>query len=221
MQTTLAPNELGQYIIRQLDTFFPDGSSTSSLREHIGPTLERLEYCFDRIKAKYFRVGGSSCFNHLHGDQYSMFLYILSNEMYRDVEDISVCEKLFGLNKLLHGIDCFYSIKLPSVFLFCHPVGTVLGKAKYGDFFLVNQNCTVGSNHDTDYPVIGRNVSLYKSASVLGRSNIRDNCKVAADSTVMDQDVPENSIYIGNRSAFTIKSLVKNDIVWDEKYLAV
>ena len=220
MQTTLSVKELTAYVSKQVDAFFPDNGNITLIGKHIVPALERIKHCFARIRAKYFRVDGTTAFNHLHGDQYAMFLYILSNQIYREEGDAAVCEKLFGMNKLLHGIDCFYSINLPSVFLFCHPVGTVLGKARYGDFLLVNQNCTVGSNHDTDYPSIGRNVALYKSASVLGRSHIGDNCKIAADSTVMDQDIPGNSIYAGNRNSFVIKPFTKSDIVWDEQYLS-
>ena len=38
-------------------------------------------------------------------------------------------DKLFLLNKALHGCDIYYEVALPSVFLLVHPLGTVLGRA--------------------------------------------------------------------------------------------
>jgi len=217
--TSLAPNDLADYVGRQLSHFFPDGGELWSVQNTLPAALERLEFCFRHISAKYFRVDGQAAFNHLHGDQYAMLLYILSNEIYRRHGGIPACDKVFSLNKLLHGVDAFYAVELPAIFLFCHPVGTVLGRAKYEDFFLVYQNCTVGSNHDVDYPEIGRNVALYKGASVLGRSRVGDNCKIAADVTVIDTDVPSGSICFGKKGDFTIKPYTKPDFVWDTEFL--
>ena len=38
---------------------------------------------------------------------------------------------------ILHGIDVFFTVDLPDIFLFCHPLCTVLGRAQYSDYFLV------------------------------------------------------------------------------------
>jgi len=59
----------------------------------------------------------------------------------------NVCEKIYCLNKCLNAIDIYFEVELPNIFLLVHPLGTVLGKAKYNDFLLVYQQCTVGSNN--------------------------------------------------------------------------
>lgn len=221
MITSLPEENLAAYIERQIECFFPDGGGVSVIRAYATVALERLEFCFKHINAKYFRVNGQSRFDHLNGDQYAMFLYLLANEISKNVGPEPICDKLFGLNKLLHGIDCFYQIELPPVFLFSHPVGTVLGRAEYSDFLLVYQNCTVGSNHRVHYPIIGRNVALYKGSAVLGHSHIGDNCKIAADATVLDTDVPTGSIYFGQKNNYTLKPFTKADPVWDQALLGV
>ena len=219
MRLSLQPDELSTYVQDQLNHVFPDRRSVALIADHVPQALDRLKVCIDHVRAKYFRDNGVSTFNHLNGDQYAMFLYLLGNTIFRAEGHQPVCEKLFNLNKTLHGLDCFYSIELPRIFLFCHPVGTVLGRAKYGDFLLIYQNCTVGSNHDTDYPDIGRVVALYKGASVLGASKIGDYAKIAADATVLDEDVPDHAIYIGRKGSSLLKRSEKPDSVWDPEML--
>jgi serine O-acetyltransferase len=105
----------------------------------------------------------------------------------------------------LHGIDVYYTIDLPDIFLFVHPVGTVLGTAKYSDYFLVYQNCTIGANLKGDHPILGRYLTVYEGASILGRCNIGKNCRIAAGSMIMDSNLKNNKIYIGNPTDHTIK----------------
>jgi serine O-acetyltransferase len=212
---SLKKDALVQYLKDQLRYFFPDGLPTKGIEENIDLTLDRLDHCFSAVHDRYFKVHGNNYFNHLNGDQYAMFLYFLSNTLYRNTSDIHLCEKIFYLNKLLHGIDVFYSIELPHIFLFCHPVGTVLGKAHYSDFFLVYQNCTVGSNHYTAYPVLGKHVALYKGSSILGKCIIGDNCKISAHSLIMDRDLENNKIYIGTPTNYIIKECKYHDVIWD------
>jgi serine O-acetyltransferase len=215
LRLSLPAEALTDYVQAQVRNFFPDGHGVSVIAGYVPAALERLRHAIDCVRARYFRDNGVSTFSHLNNDQYAMFLYLLAHEIARHEGGGGVCDKLFGLNKALHGLDCYYGIDLPEVFLFCHPVGTVLGRAKYSDFFLVYQNCTVGSNHDTDHPVIGRCVALYKGSSVLGASRIGNNCKIAADATVMDQDVPDGSIYFGRMGSSQIKPCRRPDNAWD------
>lgn len=221
LRLSLPVEDLGRYVQTQVGNFFPDGGSVSVIPDHLPTALERLKHSIDCVRSRYFRDGGVSIFSHLNNDQYAMFLYLLAHEIAKTEGGGGVCDKLFGLNKALHGIDCYYGIELPEIFLFCHPVGTVLGRAKYDDFLLVYQNCTVGSNHDTDFPVIGRCVALYKGASVLGASRVGNNCKIAADATVMDEDVPDNSIYFGRRGASFLKPSRHPDNVWDPEKIGI
>ena len=44
----------------------------------------------------------------------------------------------FLLNKLLFGIDVFYTVDLPKHYIFVHPIGTILGSgAIYSNYFVV------------------------------------------------------------------------------------
>ena len=140
-------NALCLYVVGQLNSFFPDRNPVSSkfLASVLPQTLDRVEFCFSHVADRYFFDGKTVFFSHLHGDQYGMFLYYLSNTIYRGGGDPSVCAKLFALNKALHGVDAFYEVELPDVFRWVHPLGTVLGRGTYGEYFLVYQRCGIGA----------------------------------------------------------------------------
>jgi len=183
----------------QVNAMFPDGNPVApgDLLPSAARALQRLEHCFTHINNKYFFDGRQAVFDHLHGDQYAMWLYFLSNQLHLDGAAPAASKKLFLLNKALHGCDIFYEIALPAIFLLVHPLGTVLGRASYQDYLLVYQRVGIGSNHDV-YPQLGRHLTLRPGSSVLGQARVGDHCSVAAESLVLDRDLPDHSLYIGN-----------------------
>lgn len=198
VRASLSEAEMAAYVTRQINSIFPDGHhlTVDDVRSVLPEALARLEHCFSYVQNKYFFDGETAIFNHLHGDQYAMWLYILSNELYRQGADASLCSKLFLLNKSLHACDIFYEVSLPSVFLLVHPLGTVLGRANYSDFFVAYQRCGVGSNHDI-FPTFGEYVTLRPGSSVLGNSTVGKNCQIAAEALVIDRDIDDDTIVMG------------------------
>ncbi len=217
MIMSLSNSDFLAYVIGQLKNYFPDGNSIEPVNSVMDETLERVQFCFSKVYDKYFKHLSKTVFNHLNSDQYAMFLYFLSNTLCRKGADESLCAKVYYLNKALHGLDVFYSVQLPDIFLFSHPTGSVLGRGKYANYLLVTQNVTVGSNHDVDFPVLGEYVAIYKGASVLGKCRVGDNCKISAHSLLMDRDLDSNKIYIGTPSGFEIKECRYHDRIWDPK----
>lgn len=208
VKSSLPADALADLASSQLNGLFPDGQpvKASNLAIAVPGALVRLEYCFSHINNKYFFDGCHAVFDHLHGDQYSMWLYFLANELYVNGGSISLCKKLFLLNKVLHGCDIFYEVELPKIFLLVHPLGTVLGRGKYADFFIAYQRVSVGSNHGI-YPTLGSHLTLHPGSSVLGNSNVGDHCVVAAESFLLDRELQSNSLYIGNPRDNMIKPI--------------
>ena len=132
-----------------------------------------------------------------------MFLYLLSNAAYKINLEKSICSKIFFLNKTLFGVDAFYEVELPDVFLFVHPIGTVLGRAKYSDYFMVYQSCNVGANHSI-YPAFNEYVTLHPGASVLGKCVVGKNCDIGASSLLLDKSIEDGKIYVGNPGMFKV-----------------
>ena len=206
LRASLSPSSLARLAAGQANAFFPDSDplDAGALEQAVPRALERLEHCFSAVDNKYFFDGEAAVFSHLHGDQYAMWLYLLSNELFRQAAPASACAKLFLLNKALHGCDIFYEVELPSIFLLVHPLATVLGRGSYSDYFVSYQRCGVGSNHDV-YPVFGEHVTLRPGSAVLGACRIGDHCQIAAESLVIDRDLPDHSLYIGNPKTAVVK----------------
>ena len=221
MVLSLDKDLLVAYLRHQLDSLFPDGLDSAEIGNHVGQVLEKLEYCISKIDIRYFWTASKApYFNHLNSDQYSMFLYILSNTLHKNGADIRLCEKVFYLNKQMHGIDVFYEVDLPDIFCFSHCTGTVLGRARYSDYFLIYQNCTIGAGREAgsvgknEYPDLGKFVSVYRGGAILGRCRIGDNCKISADSSILDEDLEANKIYIGTPRGFLVKENRHPDPIW-------
>ena len=100
------------------------------------------------------------------------------------------------------------------MFLLVHPLGTVLGRAQYSDYLIVYQRCGIGSNHDV-YPRLGRHVTLRPGSAVLGRCLVGDNVTIAAESLVLDRDLPDNTTYIGNPRDFTTRTRTTTEKIWN------
>jgi serine O-acetyltransferase len=195
MQSSLSAADLSRYLAAQLDRSFPDGHE-HDVEAVVKRALERIEYAFARIVLKGYSNEGSATFSHLQGDQYAAFLYFASHSAWRDLENQNLATKLFLLNKAMNGIVVMYDTILPDVFVLMHTVGTVLGKATYGNFFVATQNVTVGSDRGHS-PTLGERVVLYGGSSVIGKARLDEGVTVAANATVRGQDVPAHSVVAG------------------------
>lgn len=214
MRLTISPEELTKFVVKQINHHYPDERPVKSdnIKFILNNVLQKLEFNFKHVKNKYFEDNGLVYFDHLHGDQYSMFLYLLSREAFLIGNNIDLAKKIYLLNKAMFGLDVFYEVELPSIFLFVHPVGTVLGRAKYSDYLVVYQRVGVGSNHGI-YPTIGEYATLHPGASVLGNSRVGSNCTIGTESLVLDKDIPSNSLYLGTPKDYLVKG--HNDLRYD------
>lgn len=207
MLISVSRDDLNRLVLRQLSSllmFEPKGDDNLHLTRSIDESLERVEYCFSHSRDKYFRRNDDVYFDVCHTDQYAMFLYFLSNTLYRTFDSTLLATKIYYLNKILHSIDVYFEVELPSIFMFVHPLGTVLGRAKYGNYLVVLQHCTVGGNREI-YPELGEGIVLYAGASILGQCSIGDNSCIAANVLVKDQDIPPNSVVFGTSPYLAIK----------------
>ena len=205
MRLSIPAADLAAYLARQLSNFFPDAElSAAECRPAVDAGLERLEQCLLRVKDKYVPEGAEPFFNHHHTDHYAMFLYLVGNSAFRLGRNAGLPEKTYALNKALHGLDAFYEIELPEVFFFQHPVGTVLGRAKYSNYFVVYQRCTVGAK-DRRYPVLGEGLAMYGGSSVIGDCTIGNNVWLAAGALVIAQSIPHDSAVFSQSPHLVVK----------------
>lgn len=198
--------ELIAQIKKQLDSLFLiSEEELSQIELNIDRVLERTEYCFARTKNKYYSKNGEVYFNPFHSGQYTIFLYYLANTIYQKSNAARLADKVYFLNKTLNGCDLFYEIELPSVFMLDHPVGSVMGRAKYGEYFQFGQNCTVGNNKGI-FPVISNNVQMTANSMIIGNCLIGENSIIGAGACVKDENIPANSLVFGQSPNLIIKT---------------
>ncbi len=138
---------------------------------------------------------------------YCNYLYWLSKILFENSET-ELADKVYYLNKVLNSVDLFYEICLPEIWSCEHPLGSVMGRAKYGNHFFFYQGCTVGGNINKgvlEYPVIGEYVTMYSNSKIIGSSRIGNNVLISANTYVKNEIIPDNSIVFGQSPNIIIK----------------
>lgn len=210
-------DEIPSLVIKQLSNFFPISDEEEMILKNSSPEiLKKLEICFKGVDNKYFHRGDDIYFSPFHSGQWLIYLYYLANyistkyNLPRIDESGAVnkelADKIYYLNKILHSVDIYHEVELPSSFFLEHPVATVLGRAKYQDGFMAYQNCTVGGNKGC-YPTLGKNFKMMSGSKVLGKSIIGDNVTLAANTYVKDTDIPDGATVFGSSPNLIIKYL--------------
>lgn len=199
MITSLKTTDLKNYIGKQLEHFFPDDFHFvgEDVEKALNLSLDRLEYCFRHISRAPYTNAGETYFSHLHSDQYSQFLYFLSNSLWKISQNKILCDKLIYLNKVLHGFFYSYKCELPDIFFFNHPVGSIIGNALYSDFLVISQNVTINTGDNVNgtlTPYIGKGVYLAAGSKIIGNFPIGNNVAIGVDAVVYKQEIPSNSI---------------------------
>lgn len=188
--------------------FFPlNENEKLLLTDNIQSVIQKSYFCFQNIDNKYFQRG---VFSPFHSGQWTIFLYFFSHIISNT--DKTLADKIYYLNKIMNGLDIYPEVCLPDIFFFEHPLGSVFGRAQYGDFFIAMQGCTVGGNRDRTtgeikYPVIGEHVTMLSNSKIIGDAKIGNNVTVAANTYIKDVEIPNNATVFGVSPNTTIKFL--------------
>lgn len=187
-------------LIRQLSNFFEvEDEEKDILRLHYETVIHRLEGCFSKIKNKYYNFSDNTpLINCTHSAQYLSYLYFYSNIIYHfdKREKGNLCDKIYYLNKIMNSVELYYAVELPDVFFCDHPLGAVMGRAKYSNYFQFAQGCTVGNNYG-NYPLIGEYVRLCPNSMIIGKCRIGNHVILSVGSIVKDEDIEDNTIVFG------------------------
>ena len=190
------------YLEKLLENYFPDNLNTNLNNFFLNNLLKKISYCFKHIYRKYYN-GDINKFDILNSDHLCILFYLCSVESYNQ-KKINLAKKFFLLNKIINGIDLFYEVKLPKIFLFSHPHSTIIGRARYSNYVMFSQNVTIGRK-GYHYPCFGEGVVFYSGSKVIGKSYIGKNVIFAPGAIVVDTNVPDDSIVIGQYPNIVLK----------------
>ena len=208
MKISVSKEELLSLTCRQLSNFFClDDREAALMREVSASVLDKVEYCFSKTSNKYYSKDGETYFNPFQSAQYTIYLYFFSRAVFLK-GDRQLADKIYYLNKVMNSCDLYYEVELPDYFKLDHPVGSVMGRAKYGEGFSFGQCSTVGNNKGI-YPVLGNNVRMCANSSIIGNCHVGDNVIIAANSGIKDCDVPSDTIVFGQYPDNVFKKIKK------------
>jgi serine O-acetyltransferase len=196
-------DELVGLVCKQLNNFFNDIDS-DLINSNIDTALKRTENCLKGIENKYYYIENKFRFNPYHSGQYSIFLYYLANSIYLSGVNSDIQDMIYYLNKIMNSVDWYYEIELPDIFSVEHPMGSVLGRAKYSNKLFIYQGVTVGGNKGF-YPSIGENVLLYSNSTIIGKSHIGNNVVVASGCYIKDETIQNCCMVFGQSPNLIIK----------------
>lgn len=200
-------------LFRQLHNFWEE-IDEEAIISNIPIALTAIENNYKGMPNRRLWNGEEVIFSPYMSVQWMNFLYRLSHAIYQNGGG-TAADKVYYLNKIMHANDWFYAIDLPVHFHCEHPLGSVLGRAIYGDHLFVYQGTTIGGNRshgELSYPVLGDNVILYANATVLGATNIGNNVLISAGTYLLNETIPDNCIVFGQSPEITIKVKSKEEI---------
>lgn len=179
-------------IIKQLNNFFEiTEADYIALNKLIAQANNETIDCLHKVNNKYC-LNTPPVINTTFSNGYTIFLYKLSNLLYKN-HYIETAAKVYYLNKIMNNVELFYEVDLPKYFFLDHPLGSVIGRGKIGEYFIFSQGCTIGENKGV-YPRIGKFVYMMSDSKILGNSIIGDNCIISANTYIKDAMVPSNTI---------------------------
>lgn len=202
--------EIINLLIKQLSGFFSISETEIETIVKIEQTIfNKCEENFLYSSAKYYTIINAegekeAYFSPFHSGTWTIFLYYLSHEIYKKFGNCPLANKLFYLNKIMNSVDIFYDVELPPHFTPSHQVGTVLGRAKYGDYLYFLHNCTVGENHGF-WPIIGDHCTLSAGSAIIGNCHVGNNVTLGAGCIVKNQDIPNDVLCFGQSPNLIIK----------------
>lgn len=219
MKTSLKTIELSDYIMIQCKNFFPDNTTfdKSVFCRVVKTGLDWADYCYSQINIPGFFDNEGTVFNHMHTDQYAMFLTKLANVAWFEYADSAIALHLMYLNKVLHGINCMYDNKMPDIYYFPHAaLGATIGKASFGNYLVISQHVTIGAHHGV-FPQIGSGVVLGPGSSIIGPCIIGDRVSISIATDIFKKDIPNDNIAFRDEEGKLIIRKRNRDF-WAEHY---
>ena len=119
------------------------------------------------------------------------------------------------ISRFFTGIEIHPGATIGEEILIDHGMGVVIGEtAEVGNRVTIYQGVTLGgTGKDTGkrHPTLGNNIVVGSGAKVLGPITIEDNCKIGANSVVLES-VPEGSTVVGVKARVKEKKIVQINI---------
>lgn len=196
---------------------------STSLFEYVVPAFKRHSMLYSHFEIdlnKFLPIYGMAQDRYMHclrhkklkhhpsslvtsADEYTSFLVFLASSAYA-VGQLDVAESSYLINRRMNGFDCFYTRSMPDVFHLEHPLGSVLGNAIYGNYFVCYQSVTIGGNRQCHYPTLREGVVMYAHSMAVGSCELGRNSSLGANAMIFN-DILEDDMILKCQSGVIVK----------------
>jgi serine O-acetyltransferase len=178
------------YLLARLDQF---SVVHNSLDKHSLKSILPLAFnsYYQCVKANNFL--SHTPLNCLDVRSYPLFLALLARHASLASCPFRLADRIYYLNRSLHGINVYHNVSLPQEFFFCYSLNFIMPNTIYGNRFVVYHGVSIGSA-TSQLPTFGSNVILMPNCIISGKSQIGSNVVVSAGVRIIDQDIPDNVV---------------------------
>ena len=214
MRTLYNNSDIEKILLYQLERFWFD-LDRKIISLFVDQAINKTKTSLKASSSNRFFKNGDVVFNPYYSVTWMIFLYYLSHLLIISGHQ-KEADAVYYLNKIMHSVDWFHSICLPEHFMVEHPLGSVLGRASYGDYLFVYQRTTIGGNRKNGnlyYPTIGTNVVMFTNSTIIGDTIIGNNVVVSANTYIINENIPDNCIVFGSSPNLIVKQKDKKEIL--------
>ncbi len=179
--------DTASYLRAQVRALFPcDDENLDSIISAVPEAICETKDLIGRVLE--WRARG---FSKLISWQYATFLYKLGRICAERGVSEDATDRLFLLNKALHGLELHTNVDLRKNFFLSHTNAAVFGRAEYSDYCVFHQGITIGRKGEKR-PTIEEYLVMYPGSMVIGNCRVRRNTVLAPGVRLIDTDTPGN-----------------------------
>jgi serine O-acetyltransferase len=184
------------------------------LEELFNNLIDKFKY----INNKYYNENNNIILNTAHYSQLVLILLELNSIIYnnylinKNENLLELCNKIYFMNVTQSSCDLFYEINFPKKIYCDHPLGSVIGRAKFSktSSLVFSRGCNIGQNWNI-YPEIEGDLIMYSNSVLLGKTVIKGLVILSYGSYIKDAGILENVLIFGKSPNIIIKKLKDND----------
>ena len=175
---------------------------------------------FKHIPNKYYSDGNDIILHTAHYSQSCLILLELNNIIYnsylknKNEKLLEICDKIYFMNTTQSSCDLYYDIDFPKKIFCDHPLGSVIGRAKFSEksSLVFGGKCNIGQNRFV-YPEIDGDLVMYSGSVLLGKTTVKGLVVLSYGSYVKDEGLLENVLIFGQSPNLIIKKLKPDDFI--------
>ena len=176
----------------QTKVYEPKAIPEKVILEAFEKTVKDINYHLPALSKKEIKLR-----IHCNANELAVFLFRLGNQLQTDNYK-ELTAQIHWLLKELCSCEIYFNNNIDEGFYVIHGQGTVIGSRNtIGKGFIIHQGCTIGhkKNGEGIGVVIGDNVTLYCSSSILGDIKIEDNVTIGAH-VLVSTNISSNTIVL-------------------------